>query len=98
MQTCTVCRTVNEDLIKQCTNCQANLEVDSVRAQALSQILKSPRARMVQIVSWHDCCPTCRKVQGTHPRNNLPSLPVAGCSGEHGCRCQYEPFVIEVGP
>ena len=98
MRTCDNCLTENKDHISTCTNCQADLSTDSVRAHALKRILESPRVTMVRVVAWHDCCPTCRQVEGAHAKDAVPSLPVAGCSGAHGCRCQYEPVVMEVGP
>jgi hypothetical protein len=98
MRQCAVCLTETEDHITLCPNCGADLAVDSVRARALEQIRHSPRASMVHVMVGDDCCPACRQVEGTYDKDNVPELPVPGCSGEHGCRCQYEPFVIEVGP
>jgi hypothetical protein len=98
MRQCANCLTESEDHIVECPKCGADLKTDSVRARALQQIVSSPRATMLRVVSWHDCCPACRAVEGAHPFDNVPELPVPGCSGEHGCRCQYEPVVIEVGP
>lgn len=98
MRQCANCLTESKDHIVECPKCGFDLMTDSVRARALQQIMNSPRATMLRVLSWHDCCPACRAVEGAHPFDNVPELPVPGCSGAHGCRCQYEPVIIEVGP
>lgn len=98
MRQCAKCSTHTEDHVQICPNCEADFKTDSVRAHSLVKIIASPRVSMLRVVAWHDCCPACRAVEGAHPLDNFPALPVAGCSGADGCRCQYEPVVIEVGP
>lgn len=98
MRQCANCLTESQDHVVECPNCGNDLRTDSVRARALKNILETPRSRFVRVVAWHDCCPACRAVEGAHPIENIPDLPVPGCSGAHGCRCQYEPVLLEVGP
>ena len=70
------------------------------RQRELKQIMDSPRASHVFIVTPDRTCPMARQIQGTYPKNSpdIPELPHEGCSNPGGCMCRYEPFVDEVGP
>ena len=69
------------------------------RAEELKQILASPRATGVYIVTRAKACPLCRSLQGTYAKDAvIPELPVEGCSCAGGCDCRYEPLLVEVGP
>ncbi len=100
MRECAVCHTQSEDHVLICPTCGADLRVDSVSARALERIKASPRASHVYVVAPVGACPVCRKGQGTWPKDSqaIPQLPHEGCSCVHGCRCHYEPLLVEVGP
>ncbi len=100
MRECAVCNTKTDDHILECPNCGADLATESVRARALKAILESPRASHVFIVAPDHACPVCRDSQGTYAKDSgqIPALPHEGCSCPDGCRCRYEPLVVEVGP
>jgi hypothetical protein len=100
MRECAVCHAQSEDTEATCSQCGANLDVDSATARALRQIKASPRASHVYVVAPTYACPVCRDFQGTFPKNSplVPDLPHEGCSCPRGCVCRYEPLVIEVGP
>jgi hypothetical protein len=70
------------------------------RRQELEKIMRSPRATGVYIAAPADACPLCRWVQGTYPKDSedIPVLPLEGCSRPGGCITRYEPLLVEVGP
>jgi hypothetical protein len=70
------------------------------RREELQMIRQSPRATGVHIVAPVDACPLCRWIQGTYPKDSddLPVLPLEGCSRPGGCITRYEPLLVEVGP
>jgi len=100
MRECAQCHTTTSDDIVICSNCGADLLVDSVSARALKALLDSPRVRHISIVTPDPACPICRTKAGTIAKDSdvLPVLPHEGCSCPNGCTCRYEPLVVEVGP
>jgi hypothetical protein len=70
------------------------------RLEELEQIRRNPRATGVYIAAPTDACPLCRRIQGTYPKDseNIPVLPLEGCSRPGGCITRYEPLLVEVGP
>jgi hypothetical protein len=52
----------------------------------------------VRILSWHDCCPVCRTLEGAYDFGEVPELPHEGCSHVDGCRCYYAPVLDRHGP
>jgi hypothetical protein len=70
------------------------------RREELEQIRRSPRATGVYIAAPTDACPLCRWIQGTYPKDSddIPVLPLEGCSRPGGCITRYEPLLVEVGP
>lgn len=100
MRECAMCYTKTDDHVLICPSCGADLNVESVSAQALKSIMRNARAQAVYIVAPAHACPACRRAQGTYDKKSgaLPQLPIEGCSCPDGCTCRYEPLVIEVGP
>lgn len=98
MQTCSRCHTQAADNVEFCPNCQANLKEYSIHALTLKRFRENPRVSSVRISVAADACPACQGVQGSHPKNAVPLLPTEGCSGDHGCRCFYEPVLSEIYP
>ncbi len=98
MQTCTRCYTQSPDTALLCINCEADLREFSTTAVALAKFKANPRVKNVRLVVAHDCCPACREVEGTYDKNEVPTLPVEGCSHNLGCRCFFEPMLNEIYP
>ena len=98
MQTCSRCNTQSPDMAPHCSNCNAELKGFSTTAVALKRFQENPRVRDVRVVVAHDCCPICSATEGTYKKDDVPSLPVDGCSHPMGCRCFYEPMLTEIYP
>ena len=65
---------------------------------ALQRIIDGGVATGVRILASYDCCPVCRSVAGAYEFNDVPQLPLIGCSHPHGCRCHYAPVLDMRGP
>lgn len=98
MQTCSNCHNQSPDDATTCLFCQADLSVTSEQAVALKKFRDNPRVQLIRIAASADCCPACRKLEGTYSKEETPVLPVKGCSHENGCRCFYEPILTEIFP
>jgi hypothetical protein len=73
--------------------------VDKLAEQrtALEKI-RSGLATKVRILANRDSCPACRAVEGAYEFDDVPQLPVEGCSHPDGCRCSYAPVLDLFGP
>ncbi|RMH00368.1 MAG: hypothetical protein D6706_04020 [Chloroflexi bacterium] len=60
--------------------------------------IKNGLATRVRILSSRDCCPVCRAVSGAYDFDDVPELPIEGCSHPDGCRCTYAPVLDRFGP
>lgn len=60
--------------------------------------IKQGLATRVRIMANRDCCPTCRATEGAYEFDDVPELPIEGCSHPNGCRCFYEPVLDRFGP
>ena len=98
MQTCSQCYTLSPDTEKVCSNCQADLREVSTTAVALKRIIANSRAVAVRLAVPEDACPACRAQEGTYPKDQVPVLPVEGCSEPNGCLGFYEPILDEIYP
>lgn len=98
MQTCTKCSAQSPDEEAYCVNCHADLSEYSMTSVALKKYQQNPRVRYVRIAVDANCCPACREVYGSYPKDNVPRLPVIECSHPAGCRCFYQPFFDEIFP
>lgn len=67
-------------------------------AVALKKFLENPRVRDVRLVISDDACPVCAAHEGTYTKDNIPIIPIEGCSNPEGCRCFYEPMLTEIYP
>jgi len=95
VQICSLCHASSPDTATHCENCQADLSEYSETAQALKRMLANERISLIRISVSQDCCPACRELEGAYPKNEVPRLPIEGCSHPLGCRCHYLP-VLEV--
>ncbi len=98
MQTCSRCNTNASDTTLTCPNCQADLRVFSTTAVALKNFQENPRVLMVHLAAGEEACTACQAVQGTYPKDQVPALPVEGCSNPDGCHCFYQPVLDEIYP
>lgn len=98
MQTCSQCNTQSPDTTIQCPQCEADLTTHNQRAVALKGFQENPRVVNIRLIVSENCCPACREFEGTYLKDNVPALPVVGCSHKHGCRCFYEPRLEVVYP
>lgn len=80
-----------------------NKRVDSYELSAQEhretlERIRSGLATKVRILASRDSCPACKSVEGAYAFDEVPELPVEGCSHPHGCRCHYEPVLDRFGP
>jgi len=64
----------------------------------LDSIINGGVATKVRILANHDCCPTCRAVEGAYDFDAVPELPIEECAHPYGCRCIYAPVLDRRGP
>lgn len=98
MQTCSKCNGLSTDSVTICDNCGADLLVFSTHAVTLQRFRDNPRVRHVILSVHDDCCNVCLEMQGAYSKEEAPSLPVEGCSHQHGCRCFYQPELGDIYP
>lgn len=96
MQTCSQCNTQTPNDQTHCINCNADLRQYAAAAVALKKFQENPRVRNIRLVIPDKACPVCAAHEGTYDKNEVPSLPLEGCSG--ACQCFYEPMLIELYP
>jgi hypothetical protein len=63
---------------------------------ARKKFVENPRVLYIRVMVSNDCCPACREAEGAYSKDEVPSLPVEGCSSPYGCRCFYQPFLDEL--
>ncbi len=98
MQICSKCQVQSSDEAETCPNCGADLSIWSETAMALKRMQENPRVSYVRLAVSQDCCPACRKLEGSYAKDAPPKLPVRSCSHALGCRCFYEPVLEEIYP
>ena len=98
MRNCTVCRAQSPDTAERCTQCGSDLAVYSATAVALRQLIANPRVSRVRLIVGDEACPACRAAEGEFTKDRVPVLPVPGCSHAQGCRCFYQPALVEIYP
>ena len=64
----------------------------------LTKIRDGGVATGVRIIGSHDSCPACKAIHGAYQFDEVPVLPIEGCSHHYGCRCHYEPVLDRRGP
>jgi hypothetical protein len=52
----------------------------------------------IRLVVDDEACPACLAAEGEFTKDAVPTLPVPGCSHARGCRCFYEPALVELYP
>lgn len=69
-----------------------------VHTAALQRIVENGVATKVRILASHDSCPVCTAYEGAYEFEEVPQLPLEGCSHPQGCRCHYAPVLDMRGP
>ncbi len=95
MQTCSQCNASSPDTALRCVHCGADLSLLSTRAVALRRLRENPRVSAIRLSVAQDACPACQEWFGTYAKDAVPILPHPACSHPNGCRCFYEPVLIE---
>ncbi|NMB54248.1 MAG: hypothetical protein GYA15_06060 [Leptolinea sp.] len=98
VRTCPYCHTQITDAEEVCPSCGASLDAYSEKHAALIKYRANNRVQSIRLVVAADCCPACRRLEGTYSKEEVPLLPASGCSHENGCRCFYEPILTEIYP
>ena len=66
--------------------------------EALKRIVDGGIATKVRILVAAHACPVCQSVEGAHEFDDVPELPVEGCSNIDGCNAFYAPVLDMRGP
>ena len=66
--------------------------------QAALKQIEEGLATRVRILTSRDSCPACRAAEGSYAFDEVPALPIEGCSHADGCRCHYAPVLDAFGP
>ena len=98
MQTCSKCNYVSPDSEVLCLNCGADLSEFSTYAVQLKKMKENPRVTAIRVSVAKNACTTCRSIEGVYSKENVPALPIEGCSNPKGCNCTYAPILDEVYP
>jgi hypothetical protein len=65
--------------------------------KALQQI-KSGLATKVRILAGRDACPVCKHYEGAYEFDDVPEIPLEGCSSPSICNTTYAPVLDLFGP
>lgn len=70
------------------------------RAQqkAALERIRAGLATRVRILVAPDACPVCRAFEGAYNFEDVPELPLEGCSRPGGCNAVYAPVLDLYGP
>ena len=98
MQICSRCNTSAPDSTSECPKCSADLKEWSITSVTLKKLIENPRVYAINLATADDACPACQIIQGTYAKDQVPLLPVEGCSSPNGCRCFYQPLLEEIYP
>ena len=98
MSICPYCNNKTEDNDQYCHHCHTDLEKVNAARYALNEFMNNYRIRYVRISTAKDACAECNKYQGIYLKEDLPLLPIVGCSNPDSCRCFYEPKLEEIYP
>ena len=65
--------------------------------EILTRLLENPRVIKIRVAAPQDCI-LGQSMQGVYDKDNVPELPIKGCSNPDGCICTYEPVLSEIYP
>ena len=98
MQTCSKCHENSPDYETTCPHCGADMSEFSENAIIRKQLIANPRVTAIRISVAKTACPTCKLAEGVYSKENLPHIPIEGCSRPNGCVCSYAPILDEIFP
>ncbi|MCW5878571.1 MAG: hypothetical protein KIS80_06865 [Anaerolineales bacterium] len=67
------------------------------QAELLDRLRANPRVELIRVAGPVECS-LSQSVQGVYSKDEVPELPVEGCSRPGGCICAYEPVLKEIYP
>ncbi len=74
------------------------IEEQRAAHQAALERIRSGLATRVRIFVPADACPVCRAHEGAYDFDDVPQLPLEGCSCVMGSRAAYAPVLDLFGP
>jgi hypothetical protein len=98
LRTCSICDNQSPDTARFCLECGADLDEVSVTSIILTKLQQNPRVVGIRIFAPPGACPACRQICGVYTKENVPKLPVLGCSDKDGCMNNYAPVLDEIYP
>ncbi len=66
--------------------------------RAALERIRNGLATRVRILVAADACPVCRAYEGAYDFDDVPELPLEGCSRPDGCNAVYAPVLDLYGP
>lgn len=66
--------------------------------EAALERIRNGLATRVRILVAPDACPVCRAHEGAYELDDVPKLPLEGCSRVGGCNAVYAPILDLYGP
>jgi len=73
-------------------------EMRRVEQKAALERIRNGLATRVRILVAPDACPVCRAFEGAYELDEVPELPLEGCSNPGGCNAVYAPVLDLYGP
>ncbi|HEY1410371.1 MAG TPA: hypothetical protein VF434_15630 [Promineifilum sp.] len=69
-----------------------------VEQRAALERIRNGLATRVRILVAPNACPVCRAYEGAYEFDEVPELPLEGCSRVGGCNAVYAPVLDLFGP
>lgn len=79
--------------VKEITN-----EERRARQKVALEKIRGGLATRVRILVSLDACPVCRAAEGVYDFDDVPELPIEGCSRPDVCNASYAPVLDLYGP
>lgn len=76
---------------------KTDAQIRAEQKAALERI-RNGLATKVRILVAADACPVCTAFEGAYEFDEVPELPLEGCSRIGGCNAVYEPVLDRFGP
>lgn len=73
-------------------------EMRRVEQKAALERIRNGLATRVRILVAPDACPVCRAFEGAYELDEVPELPLEGCSRPNVCNAVYAPVLDLYGP
>lgn len=77
---------------------EKTIEEQRAEQNAALERIRNGLATRVRILVPADACPVCRAHEGAYEFNEVPELPLEGCSRLGGCHTVYAPVLDLFGP